>query len=96
MKEWNILATAFWGRGKDALWLLTLHGEFKGSGFKDVLQGHVEDVNLFLEKLELTRQENPDTMNSLSRILPLDRTFSFTLPRYPGGGSRSSRLIRLY
>ena len=82
MKEWNILATAFWGRGKDALRLLTPHGEFKGSGFKDVLQGHVEDVNLFLEKLESMRQENPDRMNSLSQILPLGRTFNFDLPDF--------------
>lgn len=79
MKEWNILATAFWGRGKDAMRLLTLHGEFKGSGFKDVLQGHVDDVKLFLEKLEQIRQENPERMTSLSQILPLERTFSFSL-----------------
>jgi len=82
MKEWNILATAFWGRGKDTLRLLTLHGEFKGSGFKDVLLGHVEDVNLFLGKLELMRQESPDRMNSLSQVLPLERTFSFSLPEF--------------
>ncbi len=79
MKEWNILATAFWGRGKDALRLLTPHGEFKGSGFKDVLQGYVEDVNLLLEKLELMRQGNPDRMSCLSQILPLDHTFNFSL-----------------
>ena len=82
MKDWNILATAFWGRGKDTLRLLALHGEFKGSGFKDVLQGHVEDVNLFLEKLESMRQENPDKMSSLSQILPLERPFSFSLPDF--------------
>ena len=82
MKEWNILATAFWGRGKDALRLLSLHGEFKGSGFKDVLQGHVDDVNPFLEKLELMRQENPDRMTSLSQILPLQRTFNFSLSEF--------------
>ena len=79
MKEWNILATAYWGRGKDALQLLSLHGEFKGSGFKDVLQGYVGNVNLFLEKIELMRGENPDKMASLSQILPLDRTFSFSI-----------------
>ncbi len=79
VKEWNILATAFWGRGKDALRLLAMHGEFKGSGFKDVLQGHVENINLLLEKLESMRQENPDRMTSLSQILPLERTFSFSL-----------------
>jgi len=82
MKEWNILATAFWGRGKDALRLLRLHGEFKGSGFKDVLQGHVKDINLFLERLEWMRRENPDGMTSLSQILPLERTFSFDLSSF--------------
>ena len=82
MKEWNVLATVFWGRGKDALRLLTQHGEFNGSGFKDVLQGHVEDVNLFLEELESMRQENPDGMNSLSQILPLEQTFNFNLPDF--------------
>jgi len=82
MKEWNILATAFWGRGKDALRLLAQHGEFKGSGFKDVIQGHVEDVNLFLENLESMRQENPDRMTSISQILPLEQTFSFNLPDF--------------
>ncbi|MGZ3567201.1 MAG: THUMP domain-containing protein [Thermodesulfobacteriota bacterium] len=82
MQEWNILATAFWGRGKDALRLLTPHGEFKGSGFKDVLQGYVEDVHLFLDMLELMRQENPDRMTSLSQILALERTFTFNLPDF--------------
>ncbi len=82
MKEWNILATAFWGRGKEALRLLTLHGEFKGSGFKDVLQGYVEDVNPFLQKLESTRRENPDKIAPLSQILPLERTFSFDLSNF--------------
>jgi len=82
MQEWNILATAFWGRGKDALRLLTPHGEFKGSGFKDVLQGYVEDVHLLLDKLELMRQENPDKIISLSQILALERTFTFNLPDF--------------
>jgi len=82
MKEWNILATAFWGKGKNALRFLAQHGEFKGSGFKDVLLGHVEGVNLFLGKLELMRQESPDRMNSLSQVLPLERTFNFTLPDF--------------
>jgi adenylyl- and sulfurtransferase ThiI len=82
MREWNILATAFWGRGKDALHLLSLHGEFKGSGFKDVIQGHVEDINLFLEKMELMRREHPDKMACLSQILPLERAFSFDVPDF--------------
>jgi len=58
---------------------LSQHGEFKSSGFKDVLRRHVEDVNLFLEELELIRQENPGRMNYLSQIVPLKRTFYFEL-----------------
>lgn len=80
MREWNILVTALWGQGKKVLQVLTQHGEFKSSGFKDVLQGHVEDVRFFLEKLELMRQENPDRINALSQIVPLERTFYFKLP----------------
>ncbi len=82
MKEWNILVTAFWGRGNHALRLLMQYGDFKGSGFKDVLQGHVEDINPFLEKLERMRQENPGETAPLSQILPLERTFSFDLSSF--------------
>jgi tRNA(Ser,Leu) C12 N-acetylase TAN1 len=79
MKEWNVLVATHRGQEKKSLRFLSQHGEFKSSGFKDVLLGHVEDVNLFLDKLELMRQENPGRMSSLSQIVPLERTFSFKL-----------------
>jgi tRNA(Ser,Leu) C12 N-acetylase TAN1 len=79
MKEWNVLVATHWGQEKKVLRFLSQHGEFKSSGFKDVLQGHVEDVNLFLDKMELMRQENPSRIDSLSQIVPLERTFSFKL-----------------
>lgn len=82
MKEWNVLVTAHWGQGKRALRFLSQHGEFKSSGFRDVLQGHVEDVKLFLEKMELMRQENPKGIDSISQIVPLERTFYFRLPDF--------------
>jgi len=79
MAEWNILATAYWGREKNALRFLTRHGEFRSSGFKDVIRGHVEDIDLFLEKIETMRQENPGRINFISQIIPLERTFHFDL-----------------
>ena len=79
MKEWNILAAAHWGRERIALRFLHEHGEFKRSGFKDVLQGHVEDVDLFLEKVESMRQEGHGRIDCLSQVVPLDHTFYFTL-----------------
>jgi hypothetical protein len=43
MKGSNILVVAHQGREKNAMRFLSQHGEFKSSGFKDVLRGHVED-----------------------------------------------------
>ena len=82
MREWNILVTAHWGQERKALWFLAQHGEFKSSGFKDVLRGHVEDVGLFLGKLELMRQESPGRIDSLSQVVPLEQTFNFELPDF--------------
>lgn len=82
MREWNILVTAHWGQERKALRFLAQHGEFKSSGFKDVLRGHVEDVDLFLGKLELMRQESPGRIDSLSQIVPLEQTFYFELPDF--------------
>jgi len=82
MREWNILVTAHWGQERKALRFLAQHGEFKSSGFKDVLRGHVEDVDLFLSKLELMRQESPGRIDSLSQVVPLEQTFYFELPDF--------------
>jgi tRNA(Ser,Leu) C12 N-acetylase TAN1 len=82
MKEWNVLVATHWGQEKQSLRILSQHGEFKSSGFKDVLQGRVEDMNLFLDKLELMRQENPSLIKSLSQIVPLERTFHFKVPDF--------------
>jgi tRNA(Ser,Leu) C12 N-acetylase TAN1 len=79
MKEWNILAAAHRGQEKKALRFLNEHGEFKRSGFKDVLQGRVEDVDLFLERLESMHQEDLKRIDSLSRAVPLEQTFHFSL-----------------
>jgi tRNA(Ser,Leu) C12 N-acetylase TAN1 len=59
-----------------------LHGEFKGSGFKDVLRGHVEDVGLFLGQLELLRQQSSGRIDSVSQVVPLEQTFYFELPDF--------------
>ncbi len=82
MKEWNVLAASYRGQEKKSLRFLSQLGDFRSSGFKDVLLGHVEDVNLFLDKLELMRQEHPGRINFPSQIVPLERTFSFKLPDF--------------
>ncbi|OGP71316.1 MAG: hypothetical protein A2W09_02455 [Deltaproteobacteria bacterium RBG_16_50_11] len=79
MREWNILATAAKEQQRYLLMFLNGYGEFKGSGFRDVVLGRVEDVDAFLGALENLREENPIKLNPLSQIVPLEKTFHFDL-----------------
>jgi len=44
MKEWNILATASMRQERYLLRLLSKYGDFKGSGYRNVIIGRVENV----------------------------------------------------
>ncbi len=79
MKEWNILATAAREQERYLLRFLNDYGEFKGSGFRDVVLGRVEETDAFLRALENLREENPIKLNPLSQIVPLEKTFHFDL-----------------
>ena len=79
MKEWNILATATREQERYLLRFLNGYGEFKGSGFRDVVLGRVEEIDVFLRALENLREENPIKLNPLSQIVPLEKTFHFNL-----------------
>ncbi len=77
--EWNVLATAFMRKERHLLRLLREYGEFKGSGFRDVVIGRVEQVEAFLETLESIRREHPGRLRHLSQIVPIEKTFQFDL-----------------
>lgn len=79
MMEWNVLVTANMRQERYLLRLLSRHGEFRGSGYRDVVLGRVEDANAFLETLEALRRENPKKLSPLSQIVPMERTFQFDL-----------------
>ncbi len=75
--EWNVLATAFMRKERSLLRLLRKFGEFKGSGFRDVLIGAVENRDAFLETIESLRREHPGSVRHLSQIVPIECTFQF-------------------
>jgi hypothetical protein len=77
MQEWNILATAQRWREGSLLRLLRKLGEFRHSGFRDVLIGQVVDVHAFLEALENLSKENPEKLRSLGQVVPVLRNFQF-------------------
>jgi adenylyl- and sulfurtransferase ThiI len=84
MTEWNILATAHRRQEGYLLRLLNNFGEFRGSGYRDVVLGKVSDVQAFLEVLADTRKENPRKLRPLSQIVPIERNFQFDVPDFIG------------
>ena len=48
--DWNIQATAFMRKERALLKLMPNFDEFKGSGYRDVLLGRLEDVHVFLDQ----------------------------------------------
>ncbi len=79
MEKWNILATALRREERYVLRLLDKYGKFRGSGYRDVVLGYVEDVPVFLEAIETVRRESPGKLRSLGQIVPLEENFGFDL-----------------
>ncbi len=77
MKGWNILATAQHRQERYLFRFLSNLGEFRHSGYRDVILGHVADVHAFLDALEAIRRETPGKLRSLGQIVPIERNFQF-------------------
>jgi len=75
--EWNVLVTSLRNKERSLLRFLREFGDFKGSGFRDVIFGAVENRDAFLETLESLRKEHPERVRHLSQIVPLEKTFQF-------------------
>lgn len=60
-------------RGEDFVVLREISdlGEFKETGFRDVLQGQVENLEIFLEEL------NKRQITAISRVIPVEEFFRF-------------------
>jgi tRNA(Ser,Leu) C12 N-acetylase TAN1 len=78
MKDWNIIATTPPGQERELLPALNRLGEFARSEFNGVLIGRVDDVTRFLEDIRHAGEEHAEWRQYLLRVLPVERTFSFT------------------
>ena len=76
MSQWNILATSYIRQGHYLIRILNRYGEFKRTPFRDVLLGHVDNTDEFIDALV---REGPERLRSLSQIVPLDKEFQFEL-----------------
>ncbi|MDA8091032.1 MAG: THUMP domain-containing protein [Nitrospiraceae bacterium] len=75
--QWNILATAKRRQESYLLRLLKELGEFRHSGYRDVVFGYVASVQAFLDALEDIRLKHPGKLGPLGQVVPIERNFQF-------------------
>jgi tRNA(Ser,Leu) C12 N-acetylase TAN1 len=78
--DWNVLVTAQPGpqHTRPLLSGLRQYGEFRGTEFRDVCIGWVDDVGGFLESVRVAAEAHASWTRHLSRVIPVERTFRFT------------------
>jgi tRNA(Ser,Leu) C12 N-acetylase TAN1 len=82
VKEWNVLVTTPPGEERELLPALNRLGIFVRSEFKGILRGWVENGEQFLEAILHARNERAGWLQYLIRVLPVERTFPFTVETF--------------
>lgn len=77
LEDWNVLVTAAERQERALKRLLLPYGIFGESGFRGTLIGLVSDMQAFLENLKGISQADPQTLQALGQVVPIDRTFFF-------------------
>jgi tRNA(Ser,Leu) C12 N-acetylase TAN1 len=80
MIAWNIVATARPEGFHRAHSFLSRFGPTTGTEFQDVLVTLVRDVDRFPEAFAQSIADQPDIMNAIGRVVPVNKTFSFQVP----------------
>jgi tRNA(Ser,Leu) C12 N-acetylase TAN1 len=79
LENWNVLATAREGLYAQLGRLLRRFGDFRRTRFLGVLAGHVRQPLLFCEELLRLETERPGLLVPISKLLPIDKTFEFSV-----------------
>ncbi|HEY7528441.1 MAG TPA: THUMP domain-containing protein [Candidatus Deferrimicrobiaceae bacterium] len=82
MKDWNVVLTCRRNGEKGALKQLKYFGHFVPTGFRDVLRGFVTERPLFFEELLRCREMRDPLWRYVSRLVPIDVNFTFTLETF--------------
>ena len=83
MWEFNVLVTmAQDGRYRQMLEELAPYGEFHKTEFHGVALGRVPDMQQFLETVRQKREREVIAFQDVSRIVPLDKVFTFDLDSF--------------
>jgi tRNA(Ser,Leu) C12 N-acetylase TAN1 len=79
MDPWNLLATSQRFRENKLIRQLAPFGKFRHTGYRDVVVGRVEDKSVFLQNIQHEFEKFPFNLSALSKVIPVDRTFEFTV-----------------
>ena len=77
MRDWNVVISLHAGRFHQALQRLRQLGSVNRTDFFNVLVMRVDDIERFLETLQLHMAEDPQLVASVARVAPLTQTFNF-------------------
>ena len=84
MRDWNVVVTNSKNNERRLLQDLKKLGEFKRSGFREVIIGKVKEVGEFLETLKRCWEDRPFLRHFLSTVVPLRVVFLFTMESLEG------------
>lgn len=79
LTHWNVLATAHTLQFRPLQRMLRAFGSFTETPFPGVLVGIVTRPEALFEALVTAERERPGLLRPLARMLPIERTFAFTL-----------------
>lgn len=82
LSPWNVVATAKDLEQRHLARRLRRFGDFRWTEFRGVLIGRVEDHEAFFEQLRRNEEDEPGFLSPLSKLVPIERTFSFTLETF--------------
>lgn len=77
MQDWNVIVTIREKGFGEAVKLLEQFGPVSGTDFFNVLVMKTNDTRMLLEALNKEIEENPGTLNFISRVVPVTETFNF-------------------
>lgn len=82
MQPWNVVVTCRRNGERGAAKELKFFGRFHTMGFRDVLVGSVEDRARFFEELRKGKEVRDPVWRYVSRVVPVDEVFPFTLDTF--------------
>ncbi len=80
--DWNVVVTCRQGGQRAVRRALHPLVRLRRSGFRNVLVGHVEDVEAFLAAAGELLARRPKLAASLGKVLPVERTFAIDVARF--------------